>query len=59
MPSKEDKTVGCISLCKCIILEHLHIGKVALIGPASDEAADTVDEPAIFILEVPAEVEVF
>lgn len=59
MPSKEDNTVGCISLCKCIILEHLHIGKVAFIGPASDDEAEAVDEPAMFILDVPAEVEVF
>lgn len=29
IPSKLDKTVGCISLCKCIIFEHLHIGGVA------------------------------
>ena len=35
MPSKLDKTVGCKSLCMCMILEHLHIGTVALIGPCS------------------------
>lgn len=37
MPSRENKTVGCIHFCTCMILQHLHIEGVAfaLIVPVS------------------------
>ena len=35
MPSSEERIVGCRSRCMCMILLHLHIGAVALMGPAS------------------------
>lgn len=35
MPSNDERTVGCISLCSCIILEQRHMGKVAFMVPAS------------------------
>jgi len=40
MPSRDDKTVGCKSLCMCMIREQRHIGAVALMGPAPSAPAD-------------------
>jgi len=52
MPSSADSTVGCISLCMCMMRLQRHIGVVALIGPMSVTAA--VDcEPDVL---VPADV---
>lgn len=35
MPSRDESTVGCISLCSCIIFEQRHMGNVALMVAAS------------------------
>jgi hypothetical protein len=45
--------VGWISLCICMILEHLHIGIVAFIGPVSAETGTVeLDVPKLELLAV-------
>lgn len=53
MPSKEDSTVGCISRCICMIFEQRHMGRVALMGPAS-AVEPLLDDDALSLALLPA-----
>ena len=50
MPSSADSTVGCMSLCTCMMRLQRHIGVVALIGPMSVAAAAPDWEPAVAVV---------
>lgn len=46
MPSSDESTVGCISLCNCIIFEQRHMGSVALMEPVSLPVEPPLDDDA-------------
>ena len=55
MPSSADSTVGCMSLCTCMIRLQRHIGVVALMGPMSAAAAAAAgweEEPLVVVVVV-------
>ena len=52
MPSSADSTVGCMSLCTCMIRLQRHIGVVALMGPMSAAAAAGWEEEPLVVVVV-------
>ena len=52
MPSSADRTVGCMSLCMCIMRLQRHIGVVALIGPMSVTAGVDCELVVLVVVDV-------